>query len=145
MLSGDEYKDILFEILKKERENSAKPSVVRKEKLWRLLFYQLGLTDPIDTAEQKTISGCFCGIGTASILADGTFYPCRRLDVPAGNYPEKSFSELFIKNEVTKRFLDVDSYEGCSSCILRAYCRGCPASKFAVTGNFFARDPLCWV
>ena len=60
---------------------------------------------------------------------------------------EKAFryiSNIFINNDITKLFRQHDSYKGCSECDANLVCRGCPAMKYAVTGDFFGVEPYCW-
>jgi len=115
------------------------------DQMWRPMLFDLGLVDPLPNAEnRKCVSGCMCGTGTVSILADGTMFPCRRMECAGGKFPEQSFKELFVGNQITKMFRNYDKYEGCVSCELFKFCRGCPAIKYATTGNFYAREPNCW-
>ena len=144
MFTPTEYRELLFEIFK--REVIIKPRLIssRKENLWRLLFFELGLVDPLDTETSRLLAGCSAGTATVTVLADGTVYTCRRLELAAGKFPQNTFKDIFIHNPITPLLRDVNKYEACNTCPLRGYCRGCPASKFAMTGDLTARDPLCW-
>lgn len=145
LFSAKEYQEFLFHILKHEVLAGRDMIISKKERMWNLLLYELGLTDPLDTTSiNSVISGCACGTGTFSVLADGTMLPCRKFEESGGKFPDKSLKDLFIYNNVTAQFLQRDNYKGCSSCEARAFCRGCPAMKYAVTGDFFAYEPYCW-
>lgn len=145
IFDANEYRHFLFETLKHEIFRGARLEISKKEQLWRVLLYELGLSDPINTSKKKHfVVGCHCGTGTISVLADGTVFPCRKLEMPAGKYPEKSFKELFVNNDVTKLFLQRNKYKGCATCSANIVCRGCPSMKYAVTGDFYGIDPYCW-
>jgi len=144
MFDPKEYQEFLFNVFKHEILENPRIISFRKEKLWRLLFAELGLTDPFDSQTSRILSGCSAGLGTLAVLADGTVYTCRRLEIPAGKFPQKTIKDIFINNPVTAKLRNVDKYEGCNICPLRAYCRGCIATKFAMTDDLYARDPLCW-
>lgn len=144
MFSPSEYREFLFEVFKREIFKKPRLITSRKENMWRLLFYELGLVDPIDTSTSRILAGCSAGIGTLSVLADGTVYTCRRLELPAGKFPQKTFKEIFVNNPITEKLRDFNKYEKCINCPLMSYCRGCIATKFAISGSLYAPDPLCW-
>lgn len=141
----EEYKAFLFELYKYEIFGNHKLEISKKAQMWKVLFWELGLTDPIDTRKkQHYISGCGAGTETLSVLADGTIFPCRKMELSAGKYPEKSFKEILLHNEVTKKLMKYNNYKGCSNCEVNTVCRGCPAMKYALTGNIYEKEPCCW-
>lgn len=144
MFTAIEYRNFLFEVFKREVLKKTRLFSSRKEKMWRLLFYELGLVDPFDPYTSRIFAGCSAGMGTITVLANGTVYACRRLELPAGKFPQSNFKEIFIHNSLTSKLREIDKYEKCNNCPLRGYCRGCIATKYAVTGNLYAPDPLCW-
>ena len=145
IFTAQEYREFLFNVLKHEIFHNSNLIISKKEQMWKLLLYELGLVDPIDTGKKKHfVTGCECGTGTISVIADGTVFPCRRLELAAGRYPDRSFKDIFINNDITKLFRQHDSYKGCSECDANLVCRGCPAMKYAVTGDFFGVEPYCW-
>ncbi len=145
IFTSGEYRQILFDVLKHEVLKKSDLIISKKEEMWKLLLYELGLIDPIDTSQKEHfVIGCACGTGTVSVLADGTVFPCRKLEMTGGKYPEQSFKDIFINNEVTKLFRQYDKFKGCSTCKANIICRGCPSMKYAVTGDFFGHEPYCW-
>lgn len=140
-----EYRDFLFKILKYEMIHNPELVLVgNKEKMWKLLMYELGLADPMLGNPKQIISGCMAGIGTFSVLADGTILPCRKTELIAGKYPEERLKDILMKNEVTRMFCEYNQYEGCSECELIGVCRGCGAMKYTVKGDLYAKEPYCW-
>lgn len=145
IFSPEDYRQFLFNIYKYEIFRGTDLTISKKEQLWKLLFLELGLLDPIDkTKKNHFVTGCSAGTGFVSVLADGTILLCSKLSLAAGKYPEKNFRDIFINNDVTKMLRQHDRYENCSSCSANIVCRGCPAMKFAVTGNYYGCEPYCW-
>jgi radical SAM protein with 4Fe4S-binding SPASM domain len=143
LLSPIEYREVLYSVFLREIFND-KRSIFRKEKLWKLLFYQLGLVNPFDYTTKKICTGCEASTSALAVLADGTIYACRRLEIPIGKFPEQNLWDVLLNNDLGKKIRNLDNYDNCSNCELLSYCRGCLATKFAVSGNLYAEDPYCW-
>ena len=143
LFSPKEYREFLFDLCKEEAF-STELNVNKKENLWKLLYYELGLLDPFNEHETKKCSGCVAGVGTISVLADGTCFSCRRLEIPIGKFPENSLEEIFINNKLTPKIRSLEEYENCVDCELKAFCRGCLATKYAVGNSIWAKEPYCW-
>ena len=90
------------------------------------------------------LAGCSAGYNTLTLEADGTFMPCRRLDVGLGRFGEVSFEEVWTTSPVLARLRDRDALGGaCGRCAYRWVCGGCRAVARAVTGDLGAADPGC--
>ena len=145
IFSPFEFREFLFRVLKDEVLSSKQLIVLKKEEMWRVFLDEMGLIDPIKNRKDRNfLVGCNCGTGTFSVLADGTFKPCIKLDKTAGKYPDKSLKDLFINNDITKDFRQHEKFKGCNMCEANTICRGCPAMKYAVTGDFYGYEPYCW-
>lgn len=145
MFTPLEYRQFLFDVYRHEVLHASGLIIAKKEQLWRPLLYELGLVDPVCTdSRYRFYAGCSCGTGAISFLADGTMFPCRRMDVPSGKYPEHSFRDLYIHNPLTQKFRNHEEFSGCNQCEVNTICRGCPSMKYAATGDFYAPDPYCW-
>ena len=89
---------------------------------------------------------CTAGIRYATILYDGTVYPCMLLPIPIGNVRERPFSEIWKKSELLEKLRSRQYLEGrCKICKYKDVCMGARCKAFAKTGNIFAEDPTCWV
>ncbi|WP_449314867.1 radical SAM protein [Rubneribacter sp.] len=93
-------------------------------------------------------NGCGAGFRTLSVAADGTVYPCHMLHRPEfamGN----AFTGLLadaLRSKVSRMFrdLDVQEYEGCSSCRYMRICGGgCRARSLFESGNLKSKDSYC--
>lgn len=89
---------------------------------------------------------CGAGIRYATILYDGTAFPCMLLPVPLGNVREKPFSEIWRESEVLKTLRDSGNLKGrCGRCRYKDVCRGARCRAYAKTGDMLAEDPACWL
>ena len=144
MFTADEYRELLFAVHKSE-VFAKKILATKKDNLWKLLYSDLGLVDPFEPSKYSYIvSGCVAGTASISVLSDGTCYACRRLEIPIGKFPEKSLSEIFLENSLTSELRDLSNYQGCASCNLLPYCRGCLATRYALGNSIWDKEPYCW-
>lgn len=90
-----------------------------------------------------------CGLGTASfaLLPDNTIMACRRHpgSVLGKWTPEENFLKYFLFNPKMSGYRQIAEIEGCKSCKIIYYCRGCRAAAFAATGDGNGMDPQCFV
>lgn len=112
-----------------------------KDHLWKIILKEKGLLLTED--DGIVYDGCHCGIAHLTLLEDGTFYACRRFDSPVGKFPQAIEDVFFGEKEDWYR--QIDKIEGCSECELLNYCRGCRAVAFGTSGDYFAKDPQCWL
>ena len=137
-----EFKDFLLEVLeetyKLDREGKT-TFYPQKEPLWELLYSAYG-------RETSRSIDCCCAVGDLSltILADGTILPCRRLPIILGKFPEDDIIEIAYNSPEMLKFRDISNYKKCSTCNLFKKCRGCMCVSYALTGDPFSPDPLCW-
>ena len=112
-----------------------------KDHLWKIILREKNLLLTED--DGIVYDGCHCGIAHLTLLEDGTFYACRRFDSPVGKFPQTIEDVFFGEKEDLYR--QIDRIEGCSECELLNYCRGCRAVAFGTSGDYFAKDPQCWL
>lgn len=152
MFSPLEYKQLLTSV-HEEHEKIAKenPEIrfVLKDHLWELFLYER--YTPQERKEIKKISrkkivvgGCSLGIGSLSILANGSVYACRRFPSLVGKVPDQKLIDLFIDSEKLNFYRNLSKYKKCNSCPLLYVCRGCGAVAYGFSGSFFNPDPQCW-
>lgn len=70
-------------------------------------------------------------------------------DIPAGDLRNQSLKEIWEKSEILTDFRNVEKSKlkgRCQTCrYAAAQCQGgCRASAYALTGDLWAEDPLCW-
>lgn len=118
--------------------------IAEKSHLLRLTRFENKEFYPISSTRMPDISGCLIGWTGISVLSDGTALACRRLPLKVGKMPEQSFEEIFLGSKLLKKFRRPEHFEGCGHCDFYKVCRGCPANVYSLTGNPFAKNPLCF-
>lgn len=88
---------------------------------------------------------CPAGVQTITVLENGDIMPCRRLPVVLGNIKKDSFYKIWYTNPVLEDLRDFESVDKCSKCQYNSSCGGARCISYAVTGNYLAQDPQCWV
>lgn len=116
---------------------------ILKDHLWKLFLYEKGLFK-IEDDTDLIMDGCHCGITHITILANGEVYACRRCESYVGKVPEESLYDIFFGKEMEK-YRDFEKFEACVNCELLRFCRGCPSVAKCATGDFYAKDPQCWI
>lgn len=112
-----------------------------KDHLWKLFFWEKGLV-AIDESNKEIVDGCNCGFGHLSILPNGDVYACRRFESFVGSAIKNTIDDIFFSDEMEK-YRQIDETE-CGNCVLKFYCRGCPAVAYGEYGDWRKRDPQCW-
>ena len=115
--------------------------ILQTEVLWQLMQWDTKLKREARKTG-KFLSGCGAGFSGLSVLSDGTVYPCRRLPIIIGHISE-GIRKIMLESEVLKNLRDFDIMK--ENCCERVYyCRGCRAIAYATTGDYMARDPMCF-
>ncbi len=126
--------------LRKKYEGKIK--VLETEVLWQIMQWDTKLKQEARKTG-KFLSGCGVGFSGVSVLADGTIYPCRRLPIPLGNIKDTKLKDLMLNNETLKNLRDFNKLkENCCEDVY--YCKGCRAIAYATTGDYMAKDPMCF-
>jgi radical SAM protein with 4Fe4S-binding SPASM domain len=111
----------------------------------RVLMYR-PLFCLIDPESPYVGAMCSAGINALTILHDGAIYPCRRLPLLLGNVMTDSLFEVFYESPILWKVREPENLGGhCASCEYLPVCRGCRAMALAVTGDWLAQDPQCWL
>jgi len=121
---------------------SDKITILTSDVLWEIVK-QDNPAKEIARQQNKYLTGCSAGYRALSVLSDGTVYPCRRLPIPIGNIKE-GIVNLIINSEVMQELRDLDKMKKNTLCDKVSHCRGCRAVAYAVTGDYMAKDPMCF-
>lgn len=146
LLEAETYRALLLEVLeeyKRLHDNGCKTRFGRKDHLWKLLYQELGLLQPLPK-DRLVYGGCAIGCSILTILADGTVLSCRRLPISIGRVPEQKIWDIFIHSPEHNQMRAIERFEKCSKCDLLYHCRGCPAVAYGYHGSHRAEDPQCW-
>ncbi len=143
-LTAQEHRDLLYKMYMCEINNDSGMIQTRKDELWKLLLYQMGVSKPLPETNNKIFSGCGIAFGLLTVLADGTIYTCRRLDIGIGKFPQNDLCNTIINSKLLNDIIEIDNYDKCRECELVYFCRGCPAVKYGYNKDVFKSDPHCW-
>ena len=136
----------IYEMVKEtERLNEKyrdKINVLQSDVLWQILEKE---NEVIKTAKEqnKYLWGCSAGFRMLSILSDGTVYPCRRLPIKIGRISD-GIGNLILEKKVMQNLRDLNKMRENTLCDKVVHCRGCRAIAYAVTGDYMAKDPMCF-
>ena len=141
-IGAKETYEIFSNIRELRKKYDGKIKVLETEVLWQIMQWDTKLKQEARRTG-KFLSGCGAGFSGISVLSDGTIYPCRRLPIEIGNIKEIKLRELMLNNEVLKNLRDFNKLkENCCEDVF--YCKGCRAIAYATTGNYMAKDPMCF-
>lgn len=115
-----------------------------KDPLWVPYLAEIGEME-IDPDMKLYTGGCGLGRNGLSIDVDGSVYACRRMPEAIGNIRDSTIYDLFIRSAELNALRDFTKVEGCGDCDVLYYCRGCRAVAWGENGDYFSKDPQCWV
>ena len=87
---------------------------------------------------------CSAGINGVAILADGTILPCRRLEIPLGNFLNNDFVDIWLNSKIIQDLRNRKNIQKCRSCEKLENCAGCRAIAYAVNKDYLSQDPQCF-
>lgn len=116
--------------------------LLETEVLWNLMHCD----DPLmksSRKEGKYLGGCGTGFSGVSVLSNGRVYPCRRLPIDIGHISE-GLVNLITENEIMQDLRDFPKMKAETGCEYVTHCKGCRAIAYATTGDYMAKDPMCF-
>lgn len=132
-------------------------SIAGKQKLSRTIIepvaapqywpYLLNGKDGLGLKIAKTLfHGCTAGRGFVYIRANGDVWPCEFVGVSAGNVKDIPFSQIWQESEVFQKLRRRGNLKGsCRDCEFNQICGGCRGRAWALTGDYLAEDPSCFI
>ena len=97
--------------------------------------------------EQADLFGAECVVAKygCALMPDGCVLPCRRFNLPIGSLLNNSLWDILDNSEVLGKVKKRESLKGsCRLCKVSG-CLGCRALAYALTEDYLAQDPLCWM
>lgn len=136
----------LYEIYQTQRELDKKYgdkiNLLETEVLWNLMHYDDFLMQA-SRKEGKYLGGCGAGFSGISVLSNGKVYPCRRLPIEIGHISE-GLVNLITEKEIMQNLRDFQKMTKNTGCGYVTHCKGCRAIAYATTGDYMAKDPMCF-
>jgi radical SAM protein with 4Fe4S-binding SPASM domain len=146
MLTPLEFRATYKEYLEEARrlgQQGCETVFARKNHLYALIMEEEGRLNMIESDQMTYFLGCPIGKGLI-INSEGTVLSCPRIPIAIGHVPEEEILDILLYSDLLTRFRDRANHHACGSCSLFQYCRGCRASAWGVSGDFFGVDPYCW-
>jgi radical SAM domain protein len=140
LLTKDEIKDIYTDVTHIANDLKNDLAIRRARPLW--------INTACENTRSDAIIGGFCPVGLTAlaILWDGTILPCRRLEIPLGNILTDGIFKVWYDSDILWKIRNKDNLKGkCHGCEQLAYCGGCRAIAYAVTGDYMGSDVQCWL
>ena len=96
---------------------------------------------------EKVFHGCSAGRGFIYIKPDGEVWPCPFIEVNCGNVRSKKFCDIWRTSPVLDdlRNREYRLKGQCGECAYRRLCGGCRGRAWALTGDYLAEDPSCFI
>jgi len=130
LLSSKEIKKIYYSIFKLSQKHK-KLTFSFGRTLWNIINDDIG-------------KPCSAGINGIAVLADGTILPCRRLEIPLGNFLNNNFVDIWLNSKIIQDLRNRKNIKECGFCEKLENCAGCRAIAYAVNKNYLSQDPQCF-
>lgn len=90
----------------------------------------------------------YCKAGDLFVAIDenGDIFPCRRLPISCGNIKTSKLLDVYLNSEVFSELRTHIIPQGCKECQHREKCLGgAKCMSYALTGDYNAKDPSCFM
>ena len=131
-----------------QRDSHAIIEPVGGPQYWAYLLQRAGVRGgPLQRLAEMVFHGCAAGRGLAYIKPDGEVWPCPFVEISAGNVRHTPFAQLW---ETATIFQELRAREErlrgrCGQCVYQRLCGGCRGRAWALTGDYLAEDPSCFL
>jgi radical SAM protein with 4Fe4S-binding SPASM domain len=115
---------------------------------WSFLLKRARISNGIPRyLAEKVFHGCSAGRGFIYIKPDGAVWPCPFIEKSCGSVRERSFREIWTGSSVLSELRQREKLlKGqCGECEYRRLCGGCRGRAWALTGDYLAEDPSCFI
>jgi radical SAM protein with 4Fe4S-binding SPASM domain len=115
---------------------------------WPYLLDRAGIhKGPLLRLAETLFHGCAAGRGFVYIKPDGAVWPCPFVEVSCGNVRETPFQTIWSDSPVLRDLREREErLQGqCGECEYRRLCGGCRGRSWAITGDYLAEDPSCFI
>jgi radical SAM protein with 4Fe4S-binding SPASM domain len=131
-----------------QRDARAIMEPVAGPQYWPFLLQRAGIRrGPLLRLAEKVFHGCSAGRGFVYVKPDGHVWPCPFIEVSCGNVRETSFAEIWATSPVLRDLRERETrlHGRCGDCGYRRLCGGCRGRAWAMTGDYLAEDPSCFI
>ncbi len=115
---------------------------------WPFLLERGGIRGGLPLRFAETVfHGCSAGRGFVYIKPDGEVWPCPFLEASCGNVRTTPFPEIWADAPIFRDLRERETLLSgrCGECRYRTLCGGCRGRVHALTGDYLAEDPSCFI
>jgi len=135
-------------IAEAQRSTRAILEPVAGPQYWPFLLQRSGIErGPLLRLAETVFHGCSAGRGFVYLKPNGQVWPCPFIEVSCGNVRETPFQTIYATSPVLQDLRARESrLKGrCGECGYRRLCGGCRGRAWALTGDYLAEDPTCFI
>lgn len=115
---------------------------------WPFLLQQAGIAGGVRVRLAEAVfHGCSAGRGFVYIKRNGEVWPCPFIEVNCGNVRQTTFQKIWTTSSILKDLRERENLlKGrCGECQYKRLCGGCRGRAWAMTGDYLAEDPSCFI
>ncbi len=115
---------------------------------WPFLLQQQGIRDgALLRLAEVVFHGCSAGRGFVYIKPNGDVWPCPFIEMNCGNVRQVPFQHIWHTSPILEDLRERETrLKGrCGECQYRRLCGGCRGRAWAISGDFLAEDPSCFI
>lgn len=147
-LDLDQNEKLLTFLAEKQKTAHTIVEPVAGPQYWPYLLEKNGMTSDIAISfAEKLFHGCSAGRGFVYIKPNGDVWPCPFVPVNCGNVKQSSFLKIWSDSQVFKNLRDREKllHGKCGDCRYNSICGGCRGRSMAISGDYLAEDPSCFI
>ncbi|MBC7343347.1 MAG: radical SAM protein [Clostridia bacterium] len=146
-LSRSENEALTKLLARRQRDSSTIIEPVAAPQYWAYLTRNAENGRRRMTAATMAFKGCAAGWGLCYIKPNGDVWPCPFLPISGGNVREKPLDAIWQEGEVFQNLRRrKETLRGrCGTCPFNPVCGGCRGRAYALTGDYLAEDPSCFI
>ncbi|MFX1533678.1 MAG: radical SAM protein [Promethearchaeota archaeon] len=115
---------------------------------WPFLLQQAGINNGLFLRLAEIVfHGCAAGRGFTYIKPNGDVWACPFIEINCGNIRHTPFSMIWNDSPIFKKLRQREKLlKGrCGECQYRTLCGGCRGRALAITDDYMAEDPSCFI
>ncbi len=115
---------------------------------WPFLLQQQGIRDgSLLRLAEVVFHGCSAGRGFVYIKPNGDVWPCPFIEMNCGNVRQAPFQHIWRTSSILEDLRERETrLKGrCGECQYRRLCGGCRGRAWAISGDYLAEDPSCFI
>ncbi len=135
-------------MVRAQRTTRAIMEPVAGPQYWPFLLEQASIRNgPLLWVSETVFHGCSAGRGFVYVKPNGEVWPCPFIEKSCGTVREKPFSVIWSTSPLLEDLRQRERrLKGrCRECRYRRLCGGCRGRAWAVTGDYLAEDPSCFI